>query len=82
MHIAAAVGTPFVAIFGPTDPARHLVQGEKCRVFSKKSRCSPCYRPSCSRMRCMANIKPREVFEAVMEIIKVNAEPAHELMSS
>ncbi len=70
MHIAAAVDTPFVAIFGPTDPARHLPPSDRCRVFSKKSRCSPCYKPSCSKMRCMTNIKPREVFEAVMEIIK------------
>ena len=72
MHIAAAVGTPFVAIFGPTDPARHLPPCDRCRVFAKKARCSPCYRPACSKMRCMTNIKPREVFEAVMGIIEQN----------
>lgn len=71
MHIASAVGTPFVAIFGPTDAARHMPPSDRCRVFAKKTRCSPCYRPTCSRnMRCMAAVKPRDVFEAVIQVIK------------
>ena len=71
MHIAAALGTPFVAIFGPTDAARHAPSFDRSRVFSKKTRCSPCYKPSCSKkMRCMAAVRPRDVFEAVMQVIK------------
>ena len=37
MHIAASIGTPFIALFGPTDPARHLVPSENCMVICKSS---------------------------------------------
>jgi ADP-heptose:LPS heptosyltransferase len=72
MHIASAVGTPFVGLFGPTDPARHVVPSDLSRIFAKKARCSPCYRPVCSKhMRCMVNIRPKDVFEALIELIEL-----------
>ncbi|RKY42210.1 MAG: hypothetical protein DRP85_03660 [Candidatus Makaraimicrobium thalassicum] len=76
MHIAAATGTPFVALFGPTDPERHLPPSRNQpsrnqRVLYKRIKCAPCYRPACPRnIRCMTSIKPVEVFDALMEIIK------------
>ena len=33
MHIAAAIGTPTIALFGPTSPARHGPYGEKSRNY-------------------------------------------------
>ena len=69
MHIAAATGTPFVAIFGPTDPNRHLSPAERKIVIKKKVKCSPCYKPTCwKNMKCMTSIKPAEVFNAVMKV--------------
>lgn len=71
MHMASAVDTPFVALFGPTASARHLPPAKASRVFGKKTRCSPCYKPTCNKkIKCMTAIKARDVFEAVMGIIK------------
>ena len=71
VHIAAAVGTPFVAIFGPTDPARHLPPAKRYRLIAKKTRCAPCYKNVCyKRHKCMTAIKPDEVLNSVLEVIK------------
>ena len=71
MHIAAATGTPFVALFGPTDPDRHLPPAEKRVVLRKQMKCAPCYKPTCMRqIKCMKGIKPGEVFNALMEIME------------
>ncbi|MFH1798650.1 MAG: lipopolysaccharide heptosyltransferase II [Candidatus Omnitrophota bacterium] len=70
MHIASGVGTPFVALFGPTDFKRHMVPGKKQKVLLKKIKCSPCYKTVCpANMKCMTAIKPREVFDALMEVM-------------
>jgi ADP-heptose:LPS heptosyltransferase len=71
MHIAAAVNTPFVAIFGPTDPRKHLPFAEKYRVIYKNLKCSPCYRPACVvGYKCVRSVTGEEVFERLMELIK------------
>jgi len=70
MHIAAAIGIPCVALFGPTDPDRHLPPAEHQKVLYKNIKCSPCYKPTCSRdIKCMTSIKPEEVFDTLMEFI-------------
>jgi len=45
LHIAAAVGTPTVSVFGPTDPALLAPRGKWHRVVHKSLACSPCYTP-------------------------------------
>jgi len=47
MHVAAAVGTPLVAIFGPTNPRRTGPYGSEHRVIAGRADCSPCYRRHC-----------------------------------
>jgi len=70
MHIAAAVETPFVTIFGPTDPERHVPPFNKKKVLYKKQTCSPCYESICpKKMKCMTAIKPAEVFNALIELV-------------
>lgn len=71
LHIAAAVGTPVVALFGPTDVRRHLPPGKNCIVISKPLPCSPCYKSKCRSKRCMVQISPDEVFAAVMKLLKI-----------
>ncbi len=72
MHIAAGMGTPFVVIFGPTDPARHLVPyGRYKMFFDEKLKCAPCYKPMCpSKNRCMASIKAADVFKTIVELME------------
>lgn len=69
MHIAAAVGTPVVSLFGPTDPMRHRPYGMGHTVIEKPVSCRPCYKRSCHRQDaphlCMQEIGTGEVVKAV-----------------
>ena len=69
MHIAAAVGTPTVALFGPTSPARHQPYGTGHTVIEKPVSCRPCYKQTCHRQDaphlCMREIGTAEVVKAL-----------------
>jgi 3-deoxy-D-manno-octulosonic-acid transferase/heptosyltransferase-1 len=70
MHIAVAVGTPVVALFGPTSPNRTGPHGEGNIVLQGGVGCSPCFSKVCRTpmgepMGCMGRIRPGEVVKAV-----------------
>ena len=69
MHIAAAVGTPTVALFGPTDPVRHRPYSSGHEVIEKSVSCRPCYKRTCQRTDvpylCMKEISIGEVVNAL-----------------
>ena len=68
MHIAAAVNTPVVAIFGPTDPCLTGPYGKGHIVIQKETGCNPCFQRECPKLhKCMHNITVDEVFKAVKE---------------
>jgi heptosyltransferase II len=57
MHVAAAVGLPVVAVFGPTDPFGTAPVTERCSIVHQKSYCSPCFLRRCpTDHRCMTAI--------------------------
>jgi len=68
LHVAAAVGTPTVALFGPTDPRRHLPPTFKGQVMKRDVFCSPCYSTRCRTVThaCMKRISVEEVLGAVL----------------
>jgi 3-deoxy-D-manno-octulosonic-acid transferase/heptosyltransferase-1 len=73
MHLAAAVGTPVVALFGPTAPWRTGPYGEGHVVLRAGLSCSPCYSRSCKTvdiepMACMKRITVDQVVEAVARL--------------
>ncbi len=71
MHVAASVDTALVAIFGPTDPKRHLVPPSQYQVFWKEIQCSPCYLRNCPiGLICMKKITVQEVLDTVLHFIK------------
>lgn len=70
VHVAASEGVPFIALFGATDPRRHLAPLEKCAVIKKDLSCSPCYKPKCKINKCMESIKPEDVLEAMDKLLK------------
>lgn len=70
LHIAASVQTPFVAIFGSTDPRRHIPPAKHYVVLKKDLSCSPCYKSKCNRVECMESIKPEEVLEAIDKLMQ------------
>ena len=65
MHVSAAVGTPTVALFGPTDPARTGPYGKGHTVIRKNLPCSPCFLKKCETKKCMKEISVEDVFQAV-----------------
>jgi len=70
LHIASAVGTPFIALFGPTDQRRHLHPGKNYIVINKNLDCAPCYKTKCRTKRCMTEITCEEVLAAVEKLLK------------
>jgi heptosyltransferase-2 len=70
MHLAAAVGTPVVALFGPTDPGRTGPTGVACEVLDRYVFCSPCYLKECPYgHECMKEIEVENVAAAVDRLI-------------
>lgn len=69
MHMASALGTPVVALFGSTDanitgPYRNGI------IIDKKVECSPCFKRTCPiDFRCMMKITVKEVVEAVKKVL-------------
>lgn len=67
MHVAAAVGLPVVAIFGPTDPLGTAPVTPRSSIVQEKPYCSPCFLRHCpTDHRCMTSISP-EVVEAAAQ---------------
>jgi len=71
MHLAAAMGTPVVAIFGPTAPWRTGPYGSGHKVVRINSECSPCFKRRCETIDCMHQISVDQVFDAISKIIDV-----------
>jgi ADP-heptose:LPS heptosyltransferase len=56
MHLAAAMGTPVVALFGPSDPKRYGPLARKARVVRVDLWCSPCGRVRLPPERCRGHV--------------------------
>lgn len=68
MHVAAAVGLPVVAVFGPTDPEGTAPVTRCASIVQQKPYCSPCFLRRCpTDHRCMTAVSPAMV-EAALRI--------------
>jgi len=67
MHIAAALGIPVFAIFGPTDPLRTGPYGEGHTVIREDIPCAPCFKRTCNDVRCMNNLSAEKVYEIIKQ---------------
>jgi lipopolysaccharide heptosyltransferase II len=72
MHAAVAVGTPVVAIYGPTDVNRTAPLGQIHSIIRHELPCSPCFKlegdeqvRTCPHHDCLMTITPGEVAGAV-----------------
>jgi heptosyltransferase I len=72
MHLAAAMGTPVVALFGPTAPARTGPYGPGHVVLRTGVPCSPCFKKKCADPRCMSEISVDLVLQAVEQLLKLS----------
>jgi len=67
MHIAAAVGTPVVAIFGPTSAVRTGPYGVGHEVLTGNVPCRPCFSRTCHntlQLECLRTVLPQQVLTA------------------
>ena len=67
-HIAAAVGTPTLTIYGPSDWRDWAPQGEKNKVVLPDMDCSPCHKKGCDGSglsKCLDNLPVAKVQSAV-----------------
>ncbi len=75
MHIAYALGTPVVAVFGSTSPDLTGPLGPRDHVIRHPVECSPCFLRECPiDFRCMNQITTDEVVNAVVEILSDQVE--------
>jgi ADP-heptose:LPS heptosyltransferase len=75
-HLAAALGLPTVALFGPTDPFLWGAQGAAVRILSSSRPCSPCTeenRRACPEKTCLSDITVEEVVGAVRAVHRENS---------
>jgi heptosyltransferase-2 len=57
MHVAAAVGLPIVAVYGPTDPDGTAPVTPRCSIVQQRPYCSPCFLRRCpTDHRCMKEV--------------------------
>ncbi|HEY2329485.1 MAG TPA: lipopolysaccharide heptosyltransferase II [Verrucomicrobiae bacterium] len=73
MHVAAALGKPLVALFGPTAPERTGPYGQLENVLRLDLPCSPCLKSKCTFEKtdeCLRSLLPATAFERVGKILR------------
>jgi heptosyltransferase-1 len=77
VHLAAALGIPALAIFGPTNPQLTGLLGERGENISVTRSCSPCMLKRCPHMDeevvteppCLSGVKPEPVWQALHRLL-------------
>lgn len=67
MHVAGAMGTPTISVFGPTDESRVGPVGDKAVVL-RADDCGRCYRRDVCPKRCMERVAPEQVMKALLQV--------------
>jgi ADP-heptose:LPS heptosyltransferase len=76
MHVAAALGKPLVALFGPTEPARTGPYGQARQALQLDLPCVPCMRQRCwnpEPMACLEKLAPQLVAQRVGRLLEMRA---------
>jgi lipopolysaccharide heptosyltransferase II len=76
-HLAAAVGTPTVVFFGPTDPGRTAPRGAPSIVLDRYVFCSPCFLKTCPyQHECLEEISVSMALEAALRMLGTDPPPS------
>ena len=80
LHVAAALGTPSIGIFGPTSPWHWAPLNPLAGIVETTTAlsCRPCHKPVCRLVhhRCMRDIAPEEVMAATRRALAA-VQPPH-----
>ena len=71
MHIAAAVGQPVVALFGPTAEWRTGPYGAQHRIATATTACRPCFKRICPTLHCMGGISVEQVVRHLQAVARI-----------
>lgn len=69
MHLAAALETPTVALFGPTAPWRTGPYGAGHQIVRVELECAPCFKRQCESADCMQQISVAQVLDATYRVL-------------
>lgn len=73
-HLAAVIGLPVTALFGPSDPDRWKPLGPAVAVVHPKMECDPCFESGqtiCHSSTCLETILPETVYETFCRLLKL-----------
>ncbi|MFZ5994753.1 MAG: glycosyltransferase family 9 protein [Thermodesulfobacteriota bacterium] len=76
-HIAAAVGTPTITIYGPSDWKDWAPPGDNHRVVIPNNACVPCHKKGCDSTgwsKCLQNLETDKVQRAIQEMMETQAQ--------
>lgn len=67
MHLAAAVGTRTIGLYGPGDPTRFGPVGTMCQTIRRKTDCPPCPETTCrfGENGCMSKIQVTDIIQTL-----------------
>ncbi len=68
-HLSAYLGTPTLALFGPTSPFIWAPRGRRVKVIYHPLPCSPCSE-GCEEKRCLRLVTPEEILKALWDILE------------
>lgn len=74
MHVAAAMGVPVAAVFGPTDSDAIGPYTRSARVLRAPVPCGPCRRRTCWHLTCLERIGADEAADAIAVLVKTGRE--------
>jgi len=72
-HLAAFIGLPAVAVFGPSDPKTWKPMGRAVKVVRPDLECSPCFETGtvgCEEIECINRITPEDVLAAFYGLVR------------
>ncbi len=76
MHLAVAMETPIVAIFGPSDERMYGPYTDNASVVTSDVPCRPCFKKGsanpCNEYRCVLNVTVEQVWQAVQGRLAAN----------
>jgi heptosyltransferase II len=79
LHVAAALGTPAIGIFGPTSPWHWAPLNPLAGTVqaAEKLSCQPCHKPVCRLVhhRCMTDLAPDQVLDLVLAQVLTATRP-------
>jgi ADP-heptose:LPS heptosyltransferase len=69
MHLASAIDTPTIAVFGPTDSSKYGPLASKSAVITFQVDCSPCGKAVCARdYECLKGVSIERVFNELKKL--------------